>query len=434
MLDIKLIRENPEAVRKNLERRHDDTKLNLFDELLSADKEHRKLIQTTEEMRAKRNKFSQEIAELIKAKKDATAKKKEAGEIPERLKKAEEERFILERKINEIMMRLPNMLHESVPEGKDEHDNVEIRVVGKPPKFTFTPKGHLEILEALGLIDGDRAAKTAGHGFFYMKNELVLLDYAIMRFALDFLRKRGFTIIEPPYMMQRKPYEGVTDVADFENVMYKIEGQDLYLIATSEHPMAAMYMDETLLKEQLPIKTCGISPCFRKEVGAHGKYTRGLFRMHQFNKIEQFIFCLPEQSWAFHEELQKNAEDLYKELGLCYHVVNVCTGDIGSIAAKKYDIECWMVGDVFRENGSNSNCTDYQARRLNVKYREKEGAAPKGFVHTLNNTALATSRTMVAIIEQYQQKDGTVKIPAVLVPYMGGIKFLGKPSKTKAKA
>jgi len=239
--------------------------------------------------------------------------------------------------------------------------------------------------------------------------------------------------VEPPYMLFRKPYEGVVDISDFENVMYKVEGDSLYMIATSEHPMAAMHMDETLLKEQFPIKLGGVSPCFRKEVGAHGKYTKGLFRMHCFNKVEQFIFCLPEQSWKLHEELQKNAEDLFKELGLHVRTVNVCTGDIGSIAAKKYDIEFWMADGTFREIGSNSNCTDYQARRLNVKYREKEGAAPAGFVHTLNNTALATSRVMVAIIEQYQQKDGTVKIPTALLPYMGGIKFLGKPSKAKAK-
>ncbi|MEM5814568.1 MAG: serine--tRNA ligase [Candidatus Aenigmatarchaeota archaeon] len=434
MLDIKLIRENPDMVRKNLERRHDDTKLNLFDELLRADKEHRKLIQETEELRARRNKLSQEIAELVKAKKDASARKKEAGEIPDKLKKLEEDKFILERKINEILMRLPNMLHESVPEGKDDSDNTVVKVAGKPPKFDFEPKGHVEILEGLGLLDLDRAAKTAGHGFYYAKNDLVLLDYALMRFTMDFLRGRGYTIIEPPYMLHRKPYEGVTDVADFGNVMYKIENDDLYLIATSEHPMGAMYMDETLLKEQLPIRFCGVSPCFRKEVGAHGKYTKGIFRVHQFNKIEQFIFCLPDQSWAFHEELQKNSEDLYNALGLHYRVVNVCTGDIGSIAAKKYDIECWMADGMFRETGSNSNCTDYQARRLNIKYREKEGAPPAGFVHTLNNTAIATSRTMIAIIEQYQQKDGTVKIPEALQPYMGGAKFLGKQSKIKAKA
>jgi len=209
-------------------------------------------------------------------------------------------------------------------------------------------------------------------------------------------------------------------------VMYKVENEDLYLVATAEHPIAAMYMDEVLPEKDLPIKLVGVSPCFRKEVGAHGKYTKGLFRMHHFNKVEQFIFSLPEQSWELHKELQKNSEELYQKLGLTYRVVNVCTGDIGPIAAKKYDIEVWMADGVYRESGSNSNCTDYQARRLNIRYREEEGKPPKGFVHTLNSTALATSRTMIAIIEQNQQKDGTVKIPKVLQPYMNGIKELSK--------
>jgi seryl-tRNA synthetase len=253
-----------------------------------------------------------------------------------------------------------------------------------------------------------------------------MLDQAILRLAIDHLVGKGYTLVEPPLMLQRKPYEGVTDLADFENVMYKIEGDDLYLIATSEHPMAAMHMDEILEAKELPIKLVGVSPCFRREVGAHGKYTRGLFRMHQFNKVEQFIFSLPEDSWKLHEELQRNSEELYKGLGLAYRVVNVCTGDIGIIAAKKYDTEVWMADGEYREIGSNSNCTDYQARRLNVRYREKEGVAPAGFVHTLNNTALATSRTMLAILEQYQNKDGTVDIPEILRPYMGGMKKLEK--------
>jgi seryl-tRNA synthetase len=227
-------------------------------------------------------------------------------------------------------------------------------------------------------------------------------------------------------MLKRKPYEGVTDISEFESVMYKTEGEDLYLIATSEHPMAAMHMNEVLESRDLPIKLVGVSPCFRREVGAHGKYTKGLFRMHNFNKIEQFIFSLPEDSWKHHEELQKNSEDLYKALGLAYRVVNVCTGDIGVIAAKKYDTEAWMADGEYREVGSNSNCTDFQARRLNVRYREGEGVAPAGFVHTLNNTALATSRTMIAIVEQYQRKDGTVDVPEALLPYMYGVKRLEK--------
>jgi seryl-tRNA synthetase len=327
-------------------------------------------------------------------------------------------------------MNLPNILHESVPFGASEKDNVEIRVAGKKPHFSFKPKDHLEILERLGLIDAERAAKVAGRGFFYLKDELVILDYAILRFAMDFLKKKGFTVVEPPFMLRRKPYEGVTSLEDFGNVMYKIEGDDLYMIATSEHALASMFMDEAFEKKDLPLKLCGISPCFRKEIGAHGKYTRGLFRMHQFNKIEQFVFCMPEDSWKMHEELQKNSDELYKELGLHYRVVNVCTGDIGSIASKKYDTEVWMSDNTFREAGSNSNCTDYQARRLNIRYREAENSPVAGFVHTLNNTALATSRTIIAIIEQNQQEDGSVRIPEVLHKYTG-FKSLQASSKEK---
>jgi seryl-tRNA synthetase len=323
-------------------------------------------------------------------------------------------------------MSLPNILHESVPIGKDENDNVVIKTWGKAPKFEFEPKNHAEITTKLGLLDEERAAKVAGRGFYYLKGSLALLDQAIIKYAIDFLVKRGYVFVFPPAMLKRDAYEGMVDLADFENVMYKIENEDLYMIATAEHSMGSMYKDEVLNKKDLPIKFVGLSTNFRKEIGAHGKYTKGLFRVHQFNKVEQFIFCLPEDSWKFHEELEKNSEELYQGLGIHYQVVNVCTGDIGSIAAKKYDILCWMADGVFRETGSNSNCTDYQARRLNVKYREKEGQAPAGFVHTLNNTALATSRTMVALIEQYQQKDGTVMIPEVLWPYMNGIKKLEK--------
>jgi seryl-tRNA synthetase len=323
-------------------------------------------------------------------------------------------------------MKLPNLLHESVPYGKDDSENVEIRRWGKQPKFDFEPKDHMTILQNLGLIDEERANKVAGSGFFYLKEELALLDIAIQRLAIDLLRKRGFKLIEPPLMIRRKPYEGVTDLSDFEFVTYKIEDEDWYMIATAEHPMAAMFMDEVLEKSQLPIKLAGVSPCFRKEIGTHGKYTKGLFRTHQFSKVEQFIFCLPEESWKLHEELQKNAEDLYQKLGLHYRVVNICTGDIGSIAAKKYDTEAWMADGKFREVGSNSNCTDYQARRLNVKFREGPGKPPVNFVHTLNNTALATSRTIIAVIEQFQQKDGSVTIPEVLRPYMNGIERLEK--------
>ncbi len=424
MLDIKLIRESPETVKANIARRHDPAKLELLDHVIATDKKWRELISRVNELRRRRNEISSEIGRVIKSGGDASSLKEEASNIPSQLKELELEMSSTEEDLTNGLMRLPNILHESVPYGKDDHDNVEIKRWGTQPQFDFKPKSHAEITEALGIADFERAAKTAGSGFYYLRNEFALLDHAIQRYAIDFLLKRGYSLIEPPYMIRREAYEGVTDLSDFESVMYKVDKEDLYLIATSEHSMGSMLMDETILAENLPIRLCGISPCFRKEIGQHGRYTKGMFRVHQFHKIEQFIFSKPEQSWELHEELQRNSEQLYEGLGLHYRVVNVCTGDMGSIAAKKYDIEAWMADGEFREVGSNSNCTDYQARRLNVKYRLKEGAAPEGYVHTLNNTALATSRTMIAVIEQYQQADGTVKIPEALRPYMSGMEVI----------
>lgn len=425
MLDIKLIREQPEQVLENLAKRNEPDKIHMLHELIEADKERREIIQEVENLRQKRNTLTKKIAELKAKGKSADTSMKEVAEIPKKIKKMDERLDQLNERCRLLLLQIPNLLHDSVPIGKNENDNVEVRRWGTC-EWDFTPKNHLEIAENLGLIDIERAAKVAGHGFYYLKGTLALLEIAIQRFAVDFLIKKGFALIQPPLMLHRKAYEGVTDLASFDDVLYKIEGEDLHLIATSEHPMAAMYMDETLLAEELPVKLAGVSPCFRKEVGAHGKYTKGLFRVHHFNKVEQFVFCLPEDSWKIHEELQKNSEELYQQLGIPYRVVNVCTGDIGLIAAKKYDIEFLMADGNYREIGSNSNCTDYQARRLNIKYREKEGSPPAGFVHTLNNTALAMSRTLVAVLENQQNEDGTIKIPQPLQPYMNGKKVIGK--------
>lgn len=424
MLDIKLIRNNPELIRKNLKQRRDEEKIKLLESLLEYDKKWRGQVTKLNELRRERNQISKEISRSKKRGNDISDKLLRAKAITKKIKLLEEESEGNERKVKSVLLRIPNLLHESVPFGENEKDNVEIRRWGKPPKFDFKPKTHMEVSLNLGLIDFGRASKVAGHGFCFLRNELVLLDMAIQKFAIDFLTRKGYVLIEPPFMIRRKPYEGVTDLEDFELVTYKIADEDLFLIATSEHPMAAMFMNEVFDKRDLPIKLVGVSPCFRKEVGTHGKYTKGLYRMHQFNKVEQFIFCLPQDSWKYFEELQKNCEKLYRALGLHYRVVNVCTGDIGSLAAKKYDTEAWMVDNKFREVGSNSNCTDYQARRLNIRFSEKGESA--GFVHTLNNTALATSRTMMAILEQFQQKDGSVIIPKVLRPFMGRITKLEK--------
>jgi seryl-tRNA synthetase len=424
VLNIKLIREHPEIVRNDLKKRGDLEKIKMLDDLIEYDEQWRRLLTKVNELRHSRKVLTAEIASLKKRRENASRQMEEAKKIPQDIKKMEQQVEEYKEKVDLILLRLPNLLHESVPFGKDESENVVVKIVGKPPQFDFKPKSHVEIALNLCLIDFDRAAKVAGHGFYFLKGDLARLDYAIMNYTIDFLRKRGYTLIEPPFMMRKKPYLGVTDLEFFGDQLYKIQNEDLYLIATSEHPMAAIFMDETIDKKDLPTKFVGVSPCFRKEVGAHGKYTKGLFRVHHFNKIEQFIFCLPEDSWKFHEELQKNSEALYESLGLHFRVVNVCTGDIGIIAAKKYDIEVWMADGTYREAGSNSNCTSYQARRLNIRFREKEGQVPAGFVHTLNNTALATSRTMIAILEQCQQKNGAVIIPEVLRPLMGGIEKL----------
>lgn len=423
MLDINLIRDNPEIIKKNLEKRKDSEKIRWLDDLSKKDKEWRSAKQELDNLRSKRNKISLEISQAVKQKKDISKLKKEASQIPDKIKESEEKEKQLKEKIDSYLMRLPNILHESVPYGKDDSDNVEIRKVGKIPKFDFEIKAHGELVEELNLADFKKASEVSGAGFHYLKNDLAKLNLALMNFAIDNLTKKGFQLFIPPLMLRRKPYEGVTDLSDFENVMYKIENDDLYLIATSEHPIAAYFMNEVLEEKDLPIKVVGMSPCFRREIGSRGVDTKGFYRTHQFWKIEQFIFCKPEDSWKHHEELQKNSEELYKQLEIPFRVVNICTGDIGSVAAKKYDIEAWFPRqNKYGEVGSNSNCTDYQARRLNIKYTDKEGN--RKYVHTLNNTAIATSRCMLTILENYQQKDNSIKIPIALVKYMNGLKAI----------
>ncbi|MBI4170724.1 MAG: serine--tRNA ligase [Candidatus Aenigmarchaeota archaeon] len=419
MLDIKLIRENPTLVKKNLEKRHDSEKMHMLEELIRKDRQRLDVLKAVEALRKQRNIVTKDISEAKTKGKEIEKLAHQARTIPKQIKEQEEKLNSLVLEIDLLLAKLPNMLHDTVPTGKDDKDNKEIRRAGKKPKFSFQPKNHAEILEKLGMLDLERGAKVAGHGFYYLKGDAVMLDIALQRFALDFLRKKGFTVIGPPLMLNEEAFRGVTDWDTFSTQSYKIEGEDLRLIGTAEHPLGGMFKDEVLVQRDLPVLLAGVSACFRKEVGAHGKYTKGLFRVHHFNKVEQFVFCHPKDSWAWHEKIQQNAEQLYKQLGLHFRVVNVCTGDIGDIAAKKYDIEVWMADNVFREAGSNSNCTDYQTRNLHIKYREKEGQPPAGFVHTLNNTALATSRVMVALIEQNQKKDGSVAVPKALWEYTG---------------
>jgi len=426
MLDIKLIRDNPDMVRQNLGRRGDEAKLQMLDEVIRKDLQWRQSLDKVNTLKAERNALSRNIAETKKAGGDASELLARSAQIPKDIAALDTETAELKSSVDDMLMRLPNLLHDSVPFGADDTANQLVRTWGKPREVDFELKSHGELAESLGLADFDRATRISGAGFNYLKGDLALLDLALINYAVNFLAERNYTLIEPPFMMRRSAYEGVTDLADFEQVMYKIEDEDLYLIATSEHPMAAMFMNEIIDEDMLPMKFAGLSTCFRREIGAHGVDTKGLFRMHQFNKVEQFIFCSPEESWEMHEELQANSEALFQGLGLPYRVVNVCTGDIGTLAAKKYDIEVWFPRQgKYGEVTSCSNDTDYQARRLNIRCG-KHGGKDKRVPHTLNNTAIATSRALVAILENYQNADGTVTVPEVLRPYMHGISVIGK--------
>jgi seryl-tRNA synthetase len=391
----------------------------MFERLLKLDDEVRALMRKAQELRTQRNRLSREIGEIKKSGGDGSRLVKKVNEVNENIEKTEGKMVELQDELTYIQMRIPNILHESVPYGEDEDDNVVVRTWGGQPEFDFETRSHVDLLEILDVGDIPRAAKIAGSRFFFLKNELVMLDLAMQQMAMEMLIRKGFIPIYPPFMMRREPYEGVTDLADFEDVMYKIEGEDLFLIATSEHAMAAMHMDEIFEPTELPIRYAGISANFRKEAGSHGKDTKGIFRVHQFNKVEQFVISLPEESWNIHEELLRNHEEYFQALKIPYRIVNVCTGDIGIVAAKKYDMEAWMPGqEKYREITSCSNCTAYQATRLNIKYRVKKGGTEKAYVHTLNSTMVANPRAIVAIMENYQREDGIIRIPKALHKYL----------------
>lgn len=425
MLELKFIRSSPDVIRADLNKRGDTEKLAWIDDLLEKDARSRELQVEINSMRNRRNVISRDINKARKAGEDTAPLLDEAKSLPGKIKDLESELEEIREKIKFYQMRLPNILHDSVPAGADDTENVEVKRWGDPVVPPFEVKNHGELAVEKGVADFERAARMSGAGFYILKGKLALMDLALQRFALDLLGERGYIPIMPPYMMNRAAYEGVTDLADFENVMYRIDGEDEFLIATSEHPMAAMYMDEIFEEKDLPLRLAGISPCFRREIGSHGLDTKGLFRVHQFNKVEQFIYCKPEDSWKLHDELLKNAEDYFQALGLPYHVVNICTGDIGTVAAKKYDIEVWMPREeTYREVVSCSNCTAYQSVRLNIKVRDPHEFEKKEYVHTLNSTAVATTRTLRAILENFQEEDGTVVIPGALRPYMNGAETL----------
>jgi len=415
-----MFRDNHEQIRAD----HDKRGLSheKIDQVIHFDKLWLNLQHQTNQLRQQKNTAAKGISEAKKSGDEAKAQAilaevaslgAEISQLEAKTQEAIEQR-------DSIRMSIPNILHPDVPQGADESGNTVHSKYGEKPEFNFEPRTHNELIEMNKWVDLKRAAKIAGSRFFFLKGDLARLELALQNYAVDFIRKRGYTFVQPPVMMNRKAYEGVTDLGDFETVMYGIEPDKYYMIATSEHPLTSMYMDETIPEEQLPLKIVGVSPCFRREVGSHGQSDLGIWRVHQFTKIEQIVFAKPEESWAIHEELLQNCIDLWNELGLHYEVVNICTGDMGTVAARKYDLEAWLPGaGQYKEIVSCSNCTDYQANRLQVKYGQP-GHANQPIVHTLNSTAVATSRALVAIIEQNQLVDGRVSIPDVLVPFMDG--------------
>jgi seryl-tRNA synthetase len=414
MIDIKLIRENPKLVKESEKKRGKDPKI--VDKIKDLDEQWRKEKYKVDKLRADRNKVSEQIN---KAKKEKTSIKPlivKAKQIPEKIKKSEEKVDKLLLEIKENMLNLSNILANEVPLGKDETNNKEIRKSGKIPKFSFKLKGHADLVEDLDIVDSERGAKVAGARFYYLKNELVILNHALQRFALDFLIKKGYTPIQTPYMLNRNSMGGAVNLTDFEEVIYKIEDEDLYLIGTAENALAALHQEE-LLNVDKPIKYAGLSSCFRKEAGSHGKDTKGIFRVHRFEKIEQFVFCKPEDEDKIFNEIINNQEELFKLLEIPYHIIFLCTGDTGGSMSKTYDLEGWFPAQKkYRELGSTSSATTYQSRKLNTRYPNKN---KRDFVYTINGTAMTIQRTMTCLLENNQQKDGSIKIPKALWKYTG---------------
>jgi seryl-tRNA synthetase len=423
MLDPRILKEKPEAVREMLKKRNmTDFPI---DELIILHRLRGELITKTQMLRRQKNLLSETIASKKKSKQDATFELGEMKQVSALLDQTESEATQIEVKFSQLMMTLPNLLHETVPVGKDEKDNVVVRQNGEIMRPSFNPKDHIDLATTLDLLDLNRAAKVSGARFYFLKNELVKMNQALINFALDFLLERNYTLIQPPYMVRKEPMVGSVILNDFEDVIYKIEEEDLYMIGTSEHAIASMHMDEILEGIKLPIRYAGFSSCFRKEAGAHGKDMKGIFRVHQFEKVEQFIYSRPEESWREHERMLALSEEFFKQLGIPYRVMLLCSGDMGKISAKTYDIEAWMAGqNAYREIVSCSNCLDYQARRLGIRFRDKTNEETR-LVHTLNSTLVATERTMVAILENFQTEKGSVEVPKVLQKYMGGLKEIG---------
>ncbi len=427
MIDINLIRDSPDLVRDNIKKKFQDAKLPLVDKIKKKDGEWRTLKTGTDSLRFQRNEVSKKISE---AKKNKDAKKektlmKEAKLIPDKITEVETKMSKLQEEISQLLSQIPNIISKHTPKGKDASQNKETEKIGKIPKFNFEIKNHAELGEKLNLLDFDSSAKSSGNGFYYMKGDLALLNQALIRYGIDIMVKHGFTYMETPLMLRKDIIKNVTDLNDMKNQIYKMESEDLYLIGTSEHSMIGRFIDTIIPESKLPIKNTSYSMCFRKEIGSHGIDEKGLYRTHQFNKVEMIVICKPDQSEKFFEELKDITIEIFKGLGIPIRILEICSGDLGDLKHRQVDIEAWSPRkEEYFEVGSCSNLTEAQARKL--KIRSIKGNGEKFVPRTLNNTAIATSRALVAILENYQQKDGTVKIPDILLPYMHGKKFLGK--------
>jgi len=422
MLDIKFIRENKELVKENIKKKFQDEKIAKVDELLEKDSKNRELLKKSQDLRAERNKLSEEINKAKKEGKDASEIIQKVKDIPRQIATIEEEQKALTDAIKEILYILPNMIHDSVPIGKNDKENVVQETIGEPTKMSFEPKSHAELVEKKGLADFDTSSETSGNGFFYLKGDLALLNMALINYARDYMVKEGYEYIEPPLMIRENVLKGVYSSTEIDEMSYKIEGEDLYLIATSEHPLIGMFIGKTLRKEDLPIKITGFSACFRKEIGSHGIDEKGLYRTHQFSKQEMIVICEPEDSYKYYAEMMNHSKNIFKGLDLPIREIECCSGDLADLKAKSADLEVWSPRkkDYF-EITSCTNMEAAQARRLGIKVTDGK---EKYFVHTLNNTVIATSRALVAIIENNQTEDGKIKVPKALVPYMGGKEYI----------
>ncbi len=407
MIDIKILRETPELIRESCRRRKDNADI---DAIIELDKKYREMVQEVETMRADRNRLSKEC-------RDNPAAREQVKELKVKLGDAEGTLQTLEKEVNDKLSWLPNLLDPAVPDGDEDEDNVELRVVGKVPEFSFKVKDHQELGELLDIIDTQRGAKVAQSGFYYWKGKGAQLVNAMFFWAQMELTKRGFTSFMTPCAAKSHTLYGTGYLPFFADQTYPLENEDLCLIGTSEQTLVGYHGDEVLEAEKLPLSYCAFSPCFRTESGSYGKASRGIFRVHQFHKVEQIVFCMPEESPKFHQMCLENEEYLLQQLGIPYHVVDVCVGDMGAPGYRKYDVEAWFAGfGSYREVTSNTNLTDFQARRLNIRYKDKDGN--RGFVHTISATAV-TDRVAIAILENFQQEDGTVIVPEVLRPFTG---------------